>query len=396
MAYVIAEPCIGQKDNSCVEVCPVDCIHPTPDEADYDKVEMLYIDPEECIDCDACVEACPVDACFAEDQLPEEWNKYIQINADYYKPEGGRLARAPSAAGCRSASGSAAGSGCGGATETSPRAVWKSACEAGASGSESTSGRPSSAPTRSSSWSGTFPSSGTSSSSASCWPPPSPKIVKRSPLGRREARHVLDHARDLEVEAARRLGRALSDLLRGRLRRRDDHELRLRQELRERHRDVAGARRQVDQQVVELAPLDVLEELADRLVEHRPAPGDRLVAALEEELDRHDPDAVVDLERKDLPLGRHHRLAVHAHHARDRVAPHVGVERGRAVALRMKRRGQVGRDGRLADPALARADADHVADARERAGRQRAAAQALLERLLLVMRRGRRSRRSPS
>jgi NAD-dependent dihydropyrimidine dehydrogenase PreA subunit len=45
----------------------------------------FYIDPEECIDCDACVEACPVDACFAEDQLPEEWQKYIQINADYYK-----------------------------------------------------------------------------------------------------------------------------------------------------------------------------------------------------------------------------------------------------------------------------------------------------------------------
>ncbi len=67
MAYVIAEPCIGEKDNSCVEVCPVDCI-----------------DPDECIDCDACVEACPVDACFAEDQLPEEWTKYTQINAEYY------------------------------------------------------------------------------------------------------------------------------------------------------------------------------------------------------------------------------------------------------------------------------------------------------------------------
>ena len=77
MAYVIAEPCIGTKDNSCVEVCPVDCIHPTPDEPDYDKVEMLYIDPEECIDCDACVEACPVDACFAEDQLPTSGPTYI-------------------------------------------------------------------------------------------------------------------------------------------------------------------------------------------------------------------------------------------------------------------------------------------------------------------------------
>jgi ferredoxin len=88
MAYVIAEPCIDTKDNSCVEVCPVDCIHPTPDEPDYDNVNMLYIDPEECIDCDACVEACPVDACFAEDQLPDEWQNYIQINADYYKQAG--------------------------------------------------------------------------------------------------------------------------------------------------------------------------------------------------------------------------------------------------------------------------------------------------------------------
>jgi NAD-dependent dihydropyrimidine dehydrogenase PreA subunit len=85
MAYVIAEPCIGQKDNSCVEVCPVDCIHPTPDEPDYDKVEMLHIDPEECIDCDACVEACPVDACFAEDQLPDEWASFTERNAAYFK-----------------------------------------------------------------------------------------------------------------------------------------------------------------------------------------------------------------------------------------------------------------------------------------------------------------------
>ena len=85
MAYVIAEPCIGTKDNWCVEVCPFDCIHPTPDEPDYDTVEQLHIDPDECIDCDACVEACPVDACFAEDQLPAEWEKYVEVNAEYYK-----------------------------------------------------------------------------------------------------------------------------------------------------------------------------------------------------------------------------------------------------------------------------------------------------------------------
>ena len=67
---------------------PRDCIHPTPDEPDYDGVEQLYIDPDECIDCDACVEACPVDACFAEDQLPEEWSKYTEINLGYYKSKG--------------------------------------------------------------------------------------------------------------------------------------------------------------------------------------------------------------------------------------------------------------------------------------------------------------------
>ena len=85
MAYVISEPCIGTKDTSCVEVCPVDCIHPTPDEPGFAEAEQLYIDPEECIDCDACVEACPVDAITAEDQVPTEWRHYIGLNAAYYK-----------------------------------------------------------------------------------------------------------------------------------------------------------------------------------------------------------------------------------------------------------------------------------------------------------------------
>lgn len=85
MAYVIAEPCIGTKDTSCADVCPVDCIHPAPGEEGHETASILYIDPNECIDCDACVEACPVDACFAEDQLPAEWAKYTAINAEYYK-----------------------------------------------------------------------------------------------------------------------------------------------------------------------------------------------------------------------------------------------------------------------------------------------------------------------
>ena len=70
MTYVITEPCIDVKDLTCVEVCPVDCIHPTEEEPDFDDHRQLYIDPAECIDCDACVEVCPVDAIFPEDQVP--------------------------------------------------------------------------------------------------------------------------------------------------------------------------------------------------------------------------------------------------------------------------------------------------------------------------------------
>jgi NAD-dependent dihydropyrimidine dehydrogenase PreA subunit len=85
MTYVINEPCIGVKDSTCVEVCPVDCIHPTPDEPGFAEAEQLYIDPAECIDCDACVEVCPVDAITPEDQVTPEWEKYIEINAAYYR-----------------------------------------------------------------------------------------------------------------------------------------------------------------------------------------------------------------------------------------------------------------------------------------------------------------------
>jgi len=85
VTYVINEPCIGVKDAGCTEVCPVDCIHPTPDEPGFAEAEQLYIDPEECIDCDACVEACPVDAITSEDQVPAEWASYIAKNAAYFQ-----------------------------------------------------------------------------------------------------------------------------------------------------------------------------------------------------------------------------------------------------------------------------------------------------------------------
>ena len=84
MTYVIAEPCIDEKDASCVDACPVDCIHPTKDEAQFEEVEMIYIDPDECIDCGACVDPCPVDAIFDEADLPSEWEKFTKTNADYF------------------------------------------------------------------------------------------------------------------------------------------------------------------------------------------------------------------------------------------------------------------------------------------------------------------------
>lgn len=77
MAYIIAEPCIGVKDSACVEVCPVDCIYTTEED------DMYYIHPEECIDCAMCEPECPVEAIFFEEDLPEEWSEYIDINADY-------------------------------------------------------------------------------------------------------------------------------------------------------------------------------------------------------------------------------------------------------------------------------------------------------------------------
>ena len=80
MTYVIAQPCIDVKYKSCVEVCPVDCIHPT----DGEGVTMLYIDPDECIDCGACEPDCPVEAIFVEEDLPEEWEHFTKINADYF------------------------------------------------------------------------------------------------------------------------------------------------------------------------------------------------------------------------------------------------------------------------------------------------------------------------
>jgi ferredoxin len=85
VAYIICEPCIGTKDSACVDVCPVDCIHPRKDEPEFQAAEMLYIHPDECIDCGACVPACPVEAIFALDETPEKWKSFIPVNAKYFQ-----------------------------------------------------------------------------------------------------------------------------------------------------------------------------------------------------------------------------------------------------------------------------------------------------------------------
>ena len=81
MAYYITETCIDVKDTSCVEVCPVDCIHPI----DGDGEPMLYIDPDECIDCGACEPECPVEAIFAEEDMPEDQDRFVEINTKYFE-----------------------------------------------------------------------------------------------------------------------------------------------------------------------------------------------------------------------------------------------------------------------------------------------------------------------
>ncbi|MCC7385563.1 MAG: ferredoxin family protein [Deltaproteobacteria bacterium] len=73
MTFVVAEPCIRCKYTDCVDVCPVDCFH--------EGKNMLVIDPNECIDCGACEPECPTSAIFAEDDLPEKWAEYVELNA---------------------------------------------------------------------------------------------------------------------------------------------------------------------------------------------------------------------------------------------------------------------------------------------------------------------------
>jgi NAD-dependent dihydropyrimidine dehydrogenase PreA subunit len=76
VTYVIAQPCVDLKDRACVDECPVDCI--------YEGKRMLYIHPDECVDCGACEPVCPVEAIFYEDDTPEQWKDYYNANVDFF------------------------------------------------------------------------------------------------------------------------------------------------------------------------------------------------------------------------------------------------------------------------------------------------------------------------
>lgn len=105
MAYVVCQPCIGTKDRSCVEVCPVDCFYDIHDpklnqksglqptkkrkrklengqEVEELDFGMMTINPDECINCGACETECPVEAIFEDTGVPEKWKEYTKLNEE--------------------------------------------------------------------------------------------------------------------------------------------------------------------------------------------------------------------------------------------------------------------------------------------------------------------------
>jgi len=80
VTYVIALPCVDVKDKACIAECPVDCI--------YEGDRMLYIHPDECVDCGACEPVCPVEAIYYEDDLPAQWADYYKANVEFFNTAG--------------------------------------------------------------------------------------------------------------------------------------------------------------------------------------------------------------------------------------------------------------------------------------------------------------------
>jgi NAD-dependent dihydropyrimidine dehydrogenase PreA subunit len=80
MAFVIAEPCVDNMDQSCVAVCPVDCISAEPG---VDR--KFHIDPDGCINCGSCLTACPNSAIYPAEQLPTQWANYAWVDAAWFR-----------------------------------------------------------------------------------------------------------------------------------------------------------------------------------------------------------------------------------------------------------------------------------------------------------------------
>jgi NAD-dependent dihydropyrimidine dehydrogenase PreA subunit len=80
VTYIIAQPCVDVLDRACIEECPVDCI--------YEGERMLYIHPDECVDCGACEPVCPVEAIYYEDDVPDQWKDYYKVNVDFFEDLG--------------------------------------------------------------------------------------------------------------------------------------------------------------------------------------------------------------------------------------------------------------------------------------------------------------------
>jgi ferredoxin len=86
MAHVVTQPCVGCRYTDCVVVCPMECF--------YGDETQLYIDPDDCIDCEACVPECPVSAIYPDADVPAEWAGFVALNADrvrVLKPAGLRV-----------------------------------------------------------------------------------------------------------------------------------------------------------------------------------------------------------------------------------------------------------------------------------------------------------------
>jgi ferredoxin len=95
MPFIITDPCIGTKDTACVDVCPVDCIHPRKDEPEFEQTTILYIHPEECIDCGACVPACPVAAIYDSiETTPSNQKDFVEANDVYRSGDPEAIAKA--------------------------------------------------------------------------------------------------------------------------------------------------------------------------------------------------------------------------------------------------------------------------------------------------------------